>query len=417
MRINTSQISMDASTDHKDVTGRVEQINSTRGDGKPQFQLKLPGDSEFSIQRSAENRQSQSLCATSTVSCAGEEKRYQLEADQVMERMVQRITGQRVRLRRLDGLGQGGRIMISEPVNPPGNPVPFTFTSHSLQSLQYEYERVAVSSSGTVQLSDGRSISFSMDLSMERESLVRESVAWQAAANVLMDPLVLNFDCDLRGLANQRFEFDLDCDGQEDDICSLRPGSGFLALDLNNDLQINNGSELFGPETGYGFAELAVHDQDQNGWIDENDPVFTQLRIWKPGSGEMLDLLTLKEAGVGAICLTNAASSFQLRDNNNQSMGEVAATGVFLTESGEVRPVQEILISKNGNEDAGSESLSGGTVSESRFLIQEMIALRKAEVQTFAQIRRARQADAREHELFARLFPTNRQEEKNVLLS
>lgn len=73
---------------------------------------------------------------------------------------------------------------------------------------------------------------------------------------------------------------DLDADGMEDQISFVLPGSGFLALDLNGDGRINDGRELFGPETGDGFAELARYDEDGNQWIDENDPVFERLRIW-----------------------------------------------------------------------------------------------------------------------------------------
>ncbi len=59
----------------------------------------------------------------------------------------------------------------------------------------------------------------------------------------------------------------------------IRPGSGFLALDLNNEGIIINGNELFGPRTGNAFAELSVHDEDGNNLIDENDPVYDQLSV------------------------------------------------------------------------------------------------------------------------------------------
>lgn len=29
---------------------------------------------------------------------------------------------------------------------------------------------------------------------------------------------------------------------------------------------INDGNELFGPQTGDGFAQMATHDEDNNGW-------------------------------------------------------------------------------------------------------------------------------------------------------
>ena len=39
-------------------------------------------------------------------------------------------------------------------------------------------------------------------------------------------------------VSDQKFFFDLDCDGEEEEISSLQAGSGFLALDLNGMLFI-----------------------------------------------------------------------------------------------------------------------------------------------------------------------------------
>ncbi len=401
MKINTSQISMDASVNHKDVTGRGTGISRTDGQENQTFQLQLPDSGRMSTQRSAENRQSQDVALAGTVSVAGEEQEYQMDADQVTEKMVRELTGQNVRLHRVAGLASGERVMLQTPVNPPGEELSFTFESHT---LHYEYESVAISSSGSVQLEDGRDISFSMDIRMERESLVQESVVWRAAANMLMDPLVLNFDCDLRGLAGKQFRFDLNCDGQEDELPSLRPGTGFLALDLNNDNQINDGSELFGPATGYGFAELAVHDSDRNGWIDENDPVFAGLRIWHPDDSGRSRLIPLAEAGVGAICLNSAATPFQLKDRNNRLLGEVAASGVFLTEGGKVRPIQEIKLALSTAAAVQADGADGENV-DPRFLISKMASVRREEVRTLAELQRRRSSERRMEELFPRLFP------------
>lgn len=61
-------------------------------------------------------------------------------------------------------------------------------------------------------------------------------------------------------LTERDFAFDIDLDGHADQIAFVGTGSGFLALDRNGDGEINDGSELFGPESGDGFAELAAYD-------------------------------------------------------------------------------------------------------------------------------------------------------------
>ncbi len=40
--------------------------------------------------------------------------------------------------------------------------------------------------------------------------------------------------------------------------------------------KINDGSELFGTSSGDGFKDLATYDEDENGWIDENDSIFSK---------------------------------------------------------------------------------------------------------------------------------------------
>ncbi|MCK5069590.1 MAG: hypothetical protein KAR01_03580, partial [Desulfocapsa sp.] len=278
-----------------------------------------------------------------------------------------------------------------------------TFSVASVYS-SYQYEKVSVQSSGSVQLEDGRNISFSLDLSMERESLVRESTTWGATGGVLLDPLVFSFDCNLESLANRDFLFDLDCDGVCEESFSLQPGSGFLALDLNNDQRVNDGSELFGPTTGHGFQELALHDTDGNGWIDENDPVFAKLLIWKPNESGDGSMLSLAEAGVGAICLTHDQTSFKLRDSNNTLMGEVAASGFFLTEDGEVRPLQEIKLATKGMSNVEAELATTDESTEAQIFLRQMIALREAEVHELAKRRHLRSRE-NEQNLLETLFP------------
>ena len=150
---------------------------------------------------------------------------------------------------------------------------------------------------------------------------------------VFTDPLVINLDTDAAALSDVSFYFDLDCDGEKEEISGLDSASGFLALDKNGDGKINDGSELFGAKTGDGFAELARYDQDGNGWIDENDEIFSKLRVWvQCGDGEG-KLLSLAEADVGAIFLGKQATQFTLANSKGDENAMVRSTGVYLKES------------------------------------------------------------------------------------
>lgn len=157
-----------------------------------------------------------------------------------------------------------------------------------------------------------------------------------------IDPLVINFDGKGAQLSQTCFTFDLDNNGTAEQLASLRPGSGFLALDRNGDGSINNGSELFGPATNQGFAELARFDEDGNHFIDEADSVYHKLRIWSFNEDGSQQLVALGDKNIGAIFLGHITSPLQIKDDSNNSLGEVASSGVYLTEEGKVGVIQQI---------------------------------------------------------------------------
>ena len=172
---------------------------------------------------------------------------------------------------------------------------------------------------------------------------------WQEQV-ALVDPLIINLDGGVPALSDTRFEFDLDNDGTAEEISFAASGSGFLSFDKNNDGTINNGSELFGPGTGNGFDELAAYDGDGNGWIDENDDVFSKLSVWTRDEAGNDLLVSLAEAGVGAVYLDNAATGFELTDSENALTGEVARSGLFLFENGNVGVIQQIDLAARSTE-------------------------------------------------------------------
>ena len=138
-------------------------------------------------------------------------------------------------------------------------------------------------------------------------------------------------------ISGAKIAFDLNSDGKAEDFSFVASGSGFLAFDGNGDGKVNDGSELFGPRTGEGFAELASYDADGNGWIDANDPIVAKLRIWTRDR-----LSTLSEKGIGAISTTSADTPFALKDGANVLQANVRATGVYLSESGQAGTIQQV---------------------------------------------------------------------------
>ena len=221
------------------------------------------------------------------------------------------------------------------------------------ETYNVEQEDTSFSTVGTVRTKDGREINFNVNVNMSRrcEEYYREEL--NVAQFALYDPLVINLNTDVTELSDQTFYFDLDADGEEEEISMLK-GSGYLALDKNGDGVINDGSELFGTKNGDGFADLARYDEDGNGWIDENDSIWSKLKIWCKDENGNDVLYKLSDQGVGAICLENVSTDFTMQGdrkaqdgtmNANATNAVIRKTGIFLYENGNVGTVQHVDMS------------------------------------------------------------------------
>ena len=223
-----------------------------------------------------------------------------------------------------------------------------TYRSFSQSEVWEETEAAAFCAEGKVVTSEGREITFSMEVAMSRSFRYEQHTEYEQLLSAMYDPLVINMDTNIAHLENQKFLFDLDSEGVMDSISRLNGRSGFLALDKNMDGAINNGKELFGTESGNGFKDLAVYDEDMNGWIDENDSIWEKLKIWSKDEKGNDVLYQLKEKGVGAICLKYAPTQFSLNaQTTNSTMGMIRNTGIFLYENGESGTIQHVDLAKN----------------------------------------------------------------------
>lgn len=269
-----------------------------------------------------------------------------------------------------------------------------------LQFSSYVYrqadEQVRLSLQGSLTDADGREIHFNVYLEQQQQIQWRQAESLSVDARPLTDPLVINFEADVVRLSDLAFEFDLDADGDLDTLSAPVAGSGFLVFDRNHDGLINDGSEMFGPSTGHGYSELALEDQDGNGWIDESDPIFSQLRVMVMAP-EGPQLKSLHDLGVGAIGLQSGDTPISLTSNSGLLLGEVKRTGVVLMENGAVRTLQEIdladlkafevpesdpwrdgdVLSRGARLQQGSAQQAGAEVAEDAFVTMVRDALAK----------------------------------------
>ncbi len=197
-------------------------------------------------------------------------------------------------------------------------------------SIKEEYmysQKLDVSMSGMVK-SGNKKIKLDMNLSFSSSFVQTHSID----RTMFYDPLVINFDGEMPDLDSKTFDFDIDMNGEPDQISMLKKGNGFLAFDKNENGFIDDGFELFGAQNGNGFVDLKRYDLDGNNWIDENDSIFDKLRIWRKTEDEDM-LVGLGEAGLGALYLGHAKGDFDIRDEE-RTLGRIKSNGLYLNEDG-----------------------------------------------------------------------------------
>lgn len=266
----------------------------------------------------------------------------------LMRLMLEALTGKSTRI--FDARELADRSRPVDVPAPPGNAGGQNANAPAGFGIEYDYhesytevEATSFTASGTVKTADGKEIRFDVTLMMSRAYHEESSISLRLGdAARKVDPLVLNFSGNAASLLDQRFSFDLDSDGKEEQISRLASGSAYLVFDRNGDGKINNGNEMFGPNTGDGFAELAQLDDDANGWIDENDEAWQKLSLWQPDENGSGELKSLSESGVGAIALARVATPFDLKGNTNTLFGQIRTSGIFLHENGAAGTIQQI---------------------------------------------------------------------------
>jgi hypothetical protein len=294
--------------------------------------------------RGALEQQSREARAAADDAIGGLDSREQMWVA-VIEALLRRATGRDVKIR------------IAR-IEPPNAQAPAATTSGAAGGasppragwgLEYDSrdtlddsEATTVTATGEIRTADGARVQVTLRAAMTRQFHSEQSVSVRAGDGVRKDPLVLNFDGPAAALGAGRIAFDLDADGQAEQISTLAPGSGFLVLDADGNGAATDGRELFGPTTGDGFAELRRHDADGNGWIDAGDPVFSSLRVWRPTHDGAARLETLGDLGMGAIGLDRVASPFEFRDDANGTTGYATSTGLYVSEDGRAGTVQQI---------------------------------------------------------------------------
>jgi len=96
---------------------------------------------------------------------------------------------------------------------------------YEFHETKYESEKTTFASKGIIKTCDGKEINFTIDLSMSREFMQQTDISLRAGDAKLVDPLVINFGGNSASLTQTKFSFDLDVDGNNDQISFVSENS------------------------------------------------------------------------------------------------------------------------------------------------------------------------------------------------
>lgn len=306
---------------------RVQQAGSGSAGSQPLLNATLAGQAAYRYT----SQEQLAFTSNSEISGAGGTSVF-TSADLIDKSRNLLLMGQQA-------LGVGRAVFGSSPVADAGNTVTVTAGRYSFHS---ETESRNFTAGGSIQLQNGETIEFTLSLRQEQSRTYEYSEMVEIRERPMTDPLVINFGASTARLTDTLFEFDLKGNGQTGQYATLASGSGYLVLDRNGNGKVDDGSELFGPASGSGFSELARYDDDGNQWIDASDEIFSSLSVWVQTADGGQALRSLEEVGVQALYVGSVEDRFTLTSPQGVPLGQIRASGIYLTTDGEVRTLEEL---------------------------------------------------------------------------
>ena len=265
MKIQSSQITLNGSQSDKLISSKLHSMEVkvsseavTGSDSSANSSVNTEAKREASIRLSLSERaiESKQVSSSSTVINLSDQQVAQFSAGYLAQQITQQASELEYKVSSSQALGSDAQVMVD---------VVSILEVERSEGLSFE-------ALGKVTTEDGRQIDFMMALDFNRDISIQQVNHFSGDVN-LIDPLILNLNGEAVELSDKTFEFDINADGVMDVVSQTSAGSGYLVFDENQNGQVDNGNEMFGPQTGRGFEELSLYDEDGNGWIDENDSI------------------------------------------------------------------------------------------------------------------------------------------------
>ncbi|RXJ71361.1 hypothetical protein CS022_21285, partial [Veronia nyctiphanis] len=217
---------------------------------------------------------------------------------------------------------------------------------------------------------------------------------WATFSGPTITPLIIDLDGDgVNTISiNEGIEFDIDADGTKERVGWASAGDALLAIDLNGDGVINDGSELFGEaspkpvDVEDGFQALSVYDENNDGVLDANDSAYDDIIVWQDknsdGVSQADEMVSLSEAGVASIDLT-PEDSF-IVDNGNL----IGLQSTWTDNDGQTHAVDDVWLQVDEIIDTNVVTLGGtagvaGSAEADRFVVDANSNTTKVTIEDF----------------------------------
>ena len=201
-----------------------------------------------------------------------------------------------------------------------------------VEEIHERHEQQRFQAHASLKTEEGRELRVDLDVLQNRFERSRRS--WQLrTGDAVKDPLVLDFAEPSTRVADDTLSVDLDQDGTLDNLHHLGSHSPYLVDDRDGDGEVTDGSELFGPQSGDGYAELRALDFDGNGFVDSADPAWERLHVWMHFDGKS-ELMALSDKGVGALYVGDIEAPFRLLDAGGERKAQQQAMSFWVGEDG-----------------------------------------------------------------------------------
>jgi hypothetical protein len=178
-------------------------------------------------------------------------------------------------------------------------------------------------------------------------SLASEQVSYskiEMSVEALKDPIIVQFGAQGLGEISGQKDFDINQDSSLNILPVFSGDVGYLVYDKNHNNKADDGGELFGPETGQGFTELALLDSNKNGFIDAEDQHFEKLYLWQPGkdNNQAEQWLSLKEAEIQAISVSATSTPYDFYDQQGEIQAQLRQSSFAISDNGTGRGVHQV---------------------------------------------------------------------------